>query len=125
MAIEALRQLPKTQPTNVSSFYYSAPEKGGPPEQPDYVNAVAELQTTLSVFDLLSQLQTIEVQQGRIRSGARGEARTLDLDILLYGEQHFNTENLTVPHPRMLTRAFVLEPLFEIAPHLKQTITVV
>ncbi|MDH5190397.1 MAG: 2-amino-4-hydroxy-6-hydroxymethyldihydropteridine diphosphokinase [Gammaproteobacteria bacterium] len=99
-----------------SSFYQSAPM--GPQDQPDFINAVAGLKTSLSANDLLLQLQGIEQQHGRVREQYWGP-RTLDLDLLLYGEQVINTDNLQVPHPGIPERGFVLYPLYEIAPDLE------
>ncbi len=82
----------------------------GPAEQPDYLNAVLLLRTTLSADDLLAVLQRLEDDFGRVR-GERWGARTLDLDLLLYGVQQISTERLTVPHPGLVERAFVLQPL--------------
>ncbi len=97
-----------------SAFYRSAPiDSSGP----DYVNAVVQLQTNLSAPELLAQLQTIEQGVGRERP-YRNAPRTLDLDILLFGDASIQSESLTVPHPRMWQRAFVLLPLAEIAPAL-------
>jgi 2-amino-4-hydroxy-6-hydroxymethyldihydropteridine diphosphokinase len=89
----------------------------GPGEQPDYLNAVVALRTELVAIDLLAGLQAIELQQGRHR-GERWAARTLDLDILLYGDEVFDSPLLQIPHPRMLQRNFVLYPLYDIAPDL-------
>ena len=100
-----------------SAFYRSAPiDSSGP----DYVNAVIQLHTTLSAPALLAQLQTIEQGAGRERP-YRNAPRTLDLDILLFGDASIQSESLTVPHPRMWQRAFVLLPLAEIAPALVST----
>ncbi len=99
-----------------SSLYHSPPM--GSPDQPDYVNAVMAIETTLVPLDLLHALQNIENQHGRIRSDTRWGARTLDLDLLLYGEQIINHPDLIVPHSGMTERAFVLYPLYEIAPQL-------
>ena len=100
----------------VSPSYATAPI-GGPP-QPDYVNAVALIDTTLSPHALLVRLQAIERRQHRRRDRAtqRNAPRTLDLDLLLYGARRIATPQLTVPHPRMHARAFVLKPLTDIAP---------
>lgn len=114
-AIDALRQLIDTQLIHVSSVYKSPPM--GPADQPDYINAVAALETTLSADALLLALQHVEQEHGRVRGRHWGE-RTLDLDILLYGEQEINQMHLTVPHPGIASRAFVLYPLAEIAPDL-------
>jgi 2-amino-4-hydroxy-6-hydroxymethyldihydropteridine diphosphokinase len=101
-----------------SSLYASAPiDSGGP----DYVNAVVQVQTTLSAPDLLSALQSIEAQAGRERP-YRNAPRTLDLDVLLYGSAVVQSATLTVPHPRMFQRAFVLLPLADVAPALVSSI---
>lgn len=117
LAVQALGQLPDSSLLAVSSFYGSKPM--GPQDQPDYVNAVAQLQTRLSAEQLLDALQSIEQQQGRQRKDQRWGARTLDLDILLYGDEIIQTERLTVPHYGMKVREFVLYPLAEIAPQLQ------
>ena len=111
-ALASLREIPQTALTTVSSLYRTAPI--GQPGQDDYINAVAMLQTGLVPESLLDALQTIEREQGRVRDGIRWGPRTLDLDILLYGQQHVDTDRLQIPHPEMLNRAFVLEPLREI-----------
>lgn len=111
-AIAALRRLPRTRLVAASSLYRSAPVGVG--EQPDFVNAVAEVETTLSARELLDELLAIEARFGRERP-APGAPRTLDLDLLLYGDQVIAEPGLAVPHPRMHERAFVLAPLAEIA----------
>ena len=90
----------------------------GPQDQPDYINAVAEIQTELSPMELLDNTQAIEQQQGRVRKEERWGPRSLNLDILLYGDHVINNERLTVPHYGMKVREFVIYPLFEIAPNL-------
>jgi len=90
-----------------------------PADQPAYINAVARLETQLSVTALLDALQAIEAQHGRVRSGERWGPRTLDLDILLYGDAQIDTPRLRVPHPGLAERNFVLQPLAEIAPMLE------
>ncbi len=115
-AIEALRAIPATRVLAVSPWYGSHPV-GGPAGQPDYINGAACLQTRLAPEALLDALQAIEQQQGRERH-TRWGARTLDLDLLLYGNQVINSERLVVPHPRLAGRAFVLAPLADIAPRL-------
>ncbi len=115
-ALLALTGLPLTKLLARSSLYRSAPLGGL--EQPDYLNAVVALETGLSATGLLIELQAIELQQGRVRSTQRWQSRTLDLDLLLYGEMRLHDETLTVPHPGMAQRAFVLYPLQEIAPDL-------
>lgn len=97
-----------------SEFYASSPM--GPKDQPDYVNAVMSLESLLSPGSLLSELQAIESRQGRVRSGVRWGARTLDLDILMVGQEIIETADLVVPHIGIAERAFVLYPLAEIAP---------
>ncbi len=98
-----------------SSFYHSPPL--GPQDQPDYVNAVMAIETNVPALELLALLQAIEQQQGRVRLSRWG-ARTLDLDMLLYGEHTFQLPALVVPHVGIAERAFVLYPLHEIAPAL-------
>lgn len=112
-AVASLQQFAKA--LNVSAFYGSKPL--GPQDQPDYVNAVAKFETDLTAFELLDRLQQIENAQGRVRARRWGE-RTLDLDLLLYGDEQINTERLTVPHYDMANREFVIVPLYELTPHL-------
>jgi 2-amino-4-hydroxy-6-hydroxymethyldihydropteridine diphosphokinase len=114
-AMDELARLPESRLTARSSLYVSAPV--GYEAQPDFINAAAALQTRLSPRALLSALLEIEHHHGRNRS-FRNAPRTLDLDLLLYGQAHFHEEGLTLPHPRMHERAFVLLPLLEIAPAL-------
>jgi 2-amino-4-hydroxy-6-hydroxymethyldihydropteridine diphosphokinase len=115
-ALAALAALPQTDLIAHSSFYSSDPL--GPADQPRYVNAVAALDTELSPLALLDALQTIELEQGRTRKAERWGPRTLDLDILLFGEHRLDEPRLIVPHYHMHARAFVLYPLAEIAPTL-------
>ena len=96
-----------------SSLYSSPPM--GPPNQPDFVNAVMAVETILSPMELLRTLQAIESDHGRIRQGERWGPRSLDLDVLLYGEEVIDSAELTVPHVGLCERAFVLYPLLEIA----------
>ena len=113
-ALNALNVLPDTQAVAVSSAYRSAPiDAGGP----DYLNAVASFDTMLPPAELLRALQVIERAHGRERPFAHAP-RTLDLDLLLYGDQSIASPDLSVPHPRLHQRAFVLLPLLEIAPTL-------
>ena len=114
-ALQALNVLSDSRLTMVSSFYQSKPL--GPQDQPDYVNAVACLETSLAPLALLDELQRIEHEQGRVRLRRWGE-RTLDLDILLYADHIIQSERLTVPHYDMHNREFVIVPLAEIAPNL-------
>lgn len=118
LALEGLAQCPGIIVGGCSSYYTSAPVGEAYQGQPDYVNAVAQIVTSLSAPELLATLLAIELQFGRSRVVANA-ARTLDLDLLLYGQEEIDMPGLQVPHPRMHERAFVLEPLFEIAPHLE------
>jgi 2-amino-4-hydroxy-6-hydroxymethyldihydropteridine diphosphokinase len=99
-----------------SSLYHSPPM--GPQDQPDYINAVMAIATSLPAMDLLRSLQHIEHEHGRVRKGERWGARTLDLDLLIYGGQQIDLPELTVPHVGIAERAFVLYPLYEIASEL-------
>ena len=112
-ALDDLDRLPGTRVRARSSLYRSAP--AGYADQPDFLNAVAELDTALEPEALLAALQEIEARHGRERS-FRNAPRTLDLDLLLYGDRAAASERLTLPHPRMHDRSFVLQPLAEIAP---------
>jgi 2-amino-4-hydroxy-6-hydroxymethyldihydropteridine diphosphokinase len=113
-AFNALEALPESELVGRSSIYRSAPiDSSGP----DYLNAVVRLRTALGAHELLAQLQSIERSHGRERP-YRNAPRTLDLDLLLYGEQQIQTPTLMVPHPRAHERAFVLAPLAELAPGL-------
>lgn len=114
-ALEALAALDACKLLRHSSLYRTTPIGPGVENQPDYINAVAELSTMLSAQALLDALFGIEAHFGRERS-ARNAARTLDLDLLLYGDARIDTPSLVVPHPRMHERAFVLSPLAELAP---------
>jgi 2-amino-4-hydroxy-6-hydroxymethyldihydropteridine diphosphokinase len=116
-ALAALAQLPDTRLLAHSSFYASDPL--GPPDQPRYVNAVAVLDTALQPWTLLDALQRIEQEQGRVRKAERWGPRTLDLDILLFGERSIADERLRVPHYHMHARPFVLYPLAELAAELQ------
>ena len=113
-ALAALAALPQTRLVRASGFYRTAPVDAG---GPDFVNAVAEISTGLDAHALLRALQSLERDAGRERP-YRNAPRTLDLDLLLYGEAHIASAALAVPHPRMKERAFVLRPLSELAPHL-------
>ena len=114
-AMAALDQLPQTRLLAGSSLYRSAPV--GYLDQPDFINAVAAIETDLAPHALLDGLLALEQTHGRERS-FRNAPRTLDMDLLLYGEALLHDDRLTVPHPRMIERAFVLLPLLEIAPEL-------
>jgi 2-amino-4-hydroxy-6-hydroxymethyldihydropteridine diphosphokinase len=112
-ALAELARLPGTRLVARSSLYASAPV--GYVDQPDFINAVAQVETSLAPRALLAALLDIEHRHGRERS-FRNAPRTLDLDLLLYGNAHFHEEGLTLPHPRMTERGFVLLTLLEIAP---------
>ncbi|WP_236175863.1 2-amino-4-hydroxy-6-hydroxymethyldihydropteridine diphosphokinase [Pseudomonas pseudonitroreducens] len=116
-ALKALAQVPATKVAAVSPLYASDPL--GPPDQPRYVNAVAALDTDLEPLAMLDALQAIELEQGRVRKDERWGPRTLDLDILLFGERMIDEPRLSVPHYHMHARAFVLYPLADLAPHLR------
>jgi 2-amino-4-hydroxy-6-hydroxymethyldihydropteridine diphosphokinase len=117
-AFTELDGLPHTRVVRKSSLYRSAPM--GHAAQPDFVNAVAQVETGLPAERLLAELQAVEARHGRERSFPNAP-RTLDLDLLLYGTARIASPALTVPHPRMHERAFVLKPLLEIAPQLPFT----
>lgn len=115
-AVQAIGEIPDSCIVAVSSFYRTPPL--GPQDQPDYLNAAVALDTALAPEALLDNTQRIELQQGRVRKAERWGPRTLDLDIMLFGDEVINTERLTVPHYDMKNRGFMLWPLFEIAPEL-------
>jgi 2-amino-4-hydroxy-6-hydroxymethyldihydropteridine diphosphokinase len=112
-ALGALADLPTTRLVRRSSLYRNPP--AGYRDQPDFVNAVAQIETQLGPRELLDQVLAIEQVHGRVRAAPNGP-RTLDLDILLYGDRTVHEPGLIIPHPRMHERAFVLVPLAEIAP---------
>jgi 2-amino-4-hydroxy-6-hydroxymethyldihydropteridine diphosphokinase len=116
-AILALGKLPETLLVGRSSFYQSAPFQA---DGPDYTNAVVHLRTRLNAIDLLRAFQSVEDLAGRERP-YRNAPRTLDIDLLLYGDGNIQSPKLQVPHPRMNERAFVLLPLSELAPELVTT----
>ena len=115
-AFDALARIADTRLVARSPLYRSSPM--GPPDQPDYVNGAAALSTRLSPATLLDALRAIEDARGRRRTGRRWGARTLDLDLLLHGDSVLNTERLTLPHPGLTARNFVVYPLADIAPAL-------
>lgn len=115
-ALDELAELPGTRVTARSSLYRTAPI--GHAAQPDFINAVAAVDTQLSPDALLRELQAIESRHRRKRSFPNAP-RTLDLDLLLYGDARIDEPGLSVPHPRMHERAFVLQPLLEIAPQVE------
>jgi 2-amino-4-hydroxy-6-hydroxymethyldihydropteridine diphosphokinase len=108
--------IPEVIVVDKSSVYESQPV--GMTDQPDFCNAVVSVETTLDPFELLALIQEIEIQNGRQRI-TRWGPRTLDMDILLFGEVEMDTADLTIPHPRLKERRFVLEPLLEIDPDAK------
>ena len=120
-AIDGLREHPAIAVRRISPIYESPALTADPDEeQPSYLNVAAEVETTLSARDLLEVCQQLERRAGRDRrSGRRWEARTLDLDILVFGGHVIEEPGLTVPHPRMAERRFVLRPLADIAPDLR------
>ena len=114
-ALQKLAELPTIHIVQVSALYETAPV--GITEQPDFLNAAAHIQTTLSPHALLAHILQIEREMGRIRT-VRWGPRPIDIDILAFGNVTIQTPELTVPHPRLTDRAFVLAPLAGIAPHL-------
>ncbi|TGV11231.1 2-amino-4-hydroxy-6-hydroxymethyldihydropteridine diphosphokinase [Alcaligenaceae bacterium 429] len=113
--IDELRELPGCSNLESSGFYSTKPfEASGP----DFINAVVSLHTTLSPLELLHALQALENKHGRVRTEHNGP-RTLDLDLLVFGDTQMDSPELTLPHPRMHQRAFVLYPLADLAPTLK------
>lgn len=115
LAVKELDALPTTEVMRVSSLYETAPV--GVANQPDFLNAVAEVQTCLGPEDLLAAILHLEKKMGRTRTERWGP-RVIDIDVLLYGDQKIDVPGLTVPHPRLRERAFALVPLAEIAPTL-------
>ena len=116
-AIEALAALPHTEVTARSRVYRTPP--WGVTDQPDFLNAVVALETALEPHDLLDALLAIERAAGRQRNGERWGPRTLDLDLLHVADRTVNDERLTLPHPHIADRAFVLLPLYDVAPDLE------
>lgn len=114
-ALGRLNSAPGTRVVAVSSLYATAPE--GVADQPEYLNAAAEIETTLEPRDLLKACLGIEADLGRVRRERWGP-RTIDIDVLVYGDLRIAEDNLSLPHPRLGERAFVLAPLAEIAPGL-------
>ena len=115
LALEALHQLPETTLDDASPVYRSRPV--GPSDQPDFLNMAARLETALPAMTLLQQLLAIEDAQGRVRTQVWGP-RVLDLDLLLYGRETIAQPELTVPHPELPSRDFVLRPLLDLDPDL-------
>lgn len=118
-ALDMMRRTPKVTLKRISNIIETRPV-GGPSDQPDYLNGVAEVETTLTPHELLAALQSIESTLGRDRSHElRWGPRTCDLDIIYYDDEVVDTPELTIPHPRMHERAFVLGPLESIAPQVR------
>lgn len=116
-ALRSLARLPQSRLVTHSGLYRTAP--WGSVAQPDFINAVAQLDTALAPTELMQALLDIERAAGRVRGAERYGPRVLDLDLLVYGDQRIETPELAVPHPRLAERAFVLLPLLEIAPNLQ------
>ena len=116
-AVRAMGELPDVRLVQMATIIETDPV-GGPPQDP-YLNTVVELDTTLRPRELLATLQAIERQLGRVPSAQRWAPRPMDLDILLYEDQVIQEERLSIPHPRMHERRFVLEPLAQLAPEVQ------
>lgn len=116
LALKKISEIEGISLKNNSNWYKTAPIG---PEQPDYINGCALLEVTLEPHELLKTLLKIEDEFGRVRQERWG-ARTLDLDVIIYGDLILDTPDLHIPHPRMTERAFVLVPLSEIAPNLQE-----
>lgn len=120
LAIQRIACFPQTVLLKASSLYKTKALTVAPMNLPDYINAVVKIQTKLEPLTLLNSLLQLEILHGRVRDiNLKWHSRTLDCDILLYGEQRLDLDNLKVPHPEMLNRLFVLEPLYEIEPDLQ------
>jgi 2-amino-4-hydroxy-6-hydroxymethyldihydropteridine diphosphokinase len=115
-ALACLDQESGVHVLRISPWFETEPV-GGPAGQPDYLNGVAELESSLLPRALLEVLLTIETAHGRVREGVRNGPRTLDLDLLFYGDERIREPGLVVPHPRLEQRIFVLEPLAKLAPN--------
>ncbi|ACH37636.1 2-amino-4-hydroxy-6-hydroxymethyldihydropteridine pyrophosphokinase [Citrifermentans bemidjiense Bem] len=121
MAVAELGKLPGTRVTGVSQFYETEPVGGVP--QDNFYNAVARIETTLSPFLLLDELKRVETEVFQRKPSERWGARSMDLDILLYGELVLDSDRLTIPHPRLAERRFALQPLADLAPDLVYPVT--
>ena len=115
-ALRSIAESGHTELLQVSRFFATKPV--GYVAQPDFLNAAARVETILTAHDLLNVLQAIEIAQGRTREGPRNGPRTLDLDLLWYGKSVISTKHLTLPHPRLTQRTFVLQPLADLDPAL-------
>jgi 2-amino-4-hydroxy-6-hydroxymethyldihydropteridine diphosphokinase len=113
-AIKQISHIPECEVLQVSSFYQTPP--WGDEDQPDFINAVVKINTSLQAIELLHQMQAIENDMGRVRKDRRWGPRLIDIDLLLFGDESIESEELTLPHPRMHERAFVLLPLYELDP---------
>lgn len=118
LALEFLKRDPAIKICKISSLFETEPQGGAP--QPKFLNGAAKLETSYSAQELLKKLQAIEVKLGRKAPHPKNHPRSIDLDILLYGDVKINEEDLQVPHPRMWERSFVTVPLKEIAPEIVQ-----
>lgn len=123
MSIRSIKQLKNTSVTGISGFYRTLAEgrayrQADSIQQPNFVNAAIEIKTSLSAMALLKELLRIEKTLGRFRVNGKLLPRPIDLDILLYGQKTYRSSHLTIPHPRMHRRRFVLEPLCELVPNL-------
>ena len=122
-ALSRLGQIPRTTVTAVATFRQTQPVDC-PPEMPAFINSAAEIETSLEAPDFLVWLLQIERDLGRQRSPlAKHEARTIDLDLIFFGESILTLPDLVIPHPRMQVRRFVLEPLAEIAPEFRHPLS--
>lgn len=115
-ALQRLYRAPAIEDLEASSFYRTPP--WGDKAQDEFVNAVVRCRTLLSAHELLRLAQTIENEMGRVRSARRWGPRLIDIDLLLYGAEHYADEDLVIPHPRLHERAFVLLPMTELDPDL-------
>jgi len=115
-ALAMMHRIPQTTVEELSPLYYSDPVEGAGPGE--FLNGVARLATGLEPQDFLKRLQEIEKSLGRTEKG-QSRARTIDLDILLFGRHVMRSENLVVPHPKMIKRGFVLAPFYELAPDME------
>jgi len=118
MSIRSIKQLKNTSVTGISGFYRTPAEGRAYIQQPNFINAAIEIKTSLPAMALLKELLRIEKTLGRVRVNGKLLPRTIDLDILLYGQKTYRSSHLTIPHPRMHRRRFVLEPLCELVPDL-------
>lgn len=116
-SIQRISHTPGVAVLQVSSFYKTPP--WGDEDQPDFINAVVRIETSLAPIELLHHMQSIETDMGRVRKGRRWGPRLIDIDVLLYADQSIDSKELSLPHPRMHQRAFVLLPLCELEPEIE------